>query len=53
MNKLKEIREEISTWKYLASTLTQPHQQNVKFEINNKIANLEALLTQLRNEIEK
>ena len=39
----KEIQSEISTWEYLASTLTQSHQQSVRMEIERKIMALKNL----------
>lgn len=42
-SKLK-IEEEIDTWKYLASLLTQPHQKEVREEIWERVRELEKLL---------
>lgn len=34
---MSKLQSEISTWEYLASTLTQEHQQSVKAEILRKV----------------
>ena len=39
--KAEEIRQQISTWKYLAEGLTQEHQQSVRNDILRKVENLE------------
>jgi len=43
-----QLTQEISTWKYLAGTLTQEHQQNVRTEIMAKVRNLELMLKELK-----
>lgn len=45
-----DVINEISTWEYLASTLTQSHQQNIKDEILSKVKQLKNKLCKLRIE---
>lgn len=47
----RKIRSEIETWKYLASSLTQEHQQSVKSEILTKVKYLESQLKEKSEEI--
>jgi len=35
-----KLIQEMETWKYLATTLTQEHQQSVKYQILNKVDNI-------------
>ena len=44
MQNIKQIKEEIKTWKALADTLTYPHQQSVKNEILQHIIILKDFL---------
>lgn len=39
------IEQEISTWEYLASTLTQPHQMLIKLEILEKVKSMKYKLS--------
>ena len=43
----QKLVQEISTWKYLSTTLTQEHQQNIKSEILAKVDNLKLQLKEL------
>ena len=51
MNELQLIHE-ISTWEYLASTLTQDHQQSVKSEILAKVESMKYKLSEKDFEVE-
>lgn len=44
-----KLTQEISTWKYLAETLTQEHQQNVRSEIMAKVRNMQLQLKELQS----
>lgn len=41
-----EIIQEISTWEYLATTLTQPHQMSIKEELIGRANRLRKQLPQ-------
>ena len=47
MKTTSKIREEISTWSYLAETLIYEHQQDVQYAILRKVENLKAELKEL------
>lgn len=44
-----KLVEEISTWSYLAETLTQEHQQSVRIEIMAKVRNMQLQLKELQS----
>ena len=44
-----KLVEEISTWSYLAETLTQEHQQSVRIEIMAKVRNMQLRLKELQS----
>ena len=56
MTKIRKLKTEIETWKFLAYGLTQEHQKGVKFEILTKVQRMEEelkylQLTKQKNEI--
>ena len=48
-DEILKLTQEISTWTYLAETLTQEHQQNVRSEIMAKVRNMKLQLNELQS----
>jgi len=48
-DEILKLTQEISTWTYLAETLTQEHQQSVRSEIMAKVRNMQLQLKELRS----
>ena len=48
-DEILKLTQEINTWKYLAETLTQEHQQSVRSEIMAKVRNMQLRLKELQS----